>query len=45
VVLTPILALPYNLKFASKFIKINPVREYAMAVVAIVAALLLLRFA
>lgn len=44
-VLTPILALPYNLKFASRFIKIYLARESVMAVVAIVAALLLLKFA
>lgn len=43
--LTPILALPYNLKFASRFIKINLARESVMAIVAIVAALLLLKFA
>lgn len=43
--LTPILAIPYNLKFASKFIKINLARESVMAIVAIVSGLMLLRFA
>lgn len=43
--LTPILALPYNLKFAAKFIKLNLLRESVMAVIAIVAGLLLLQFA
>ncbi len=44
-VLTPILALPYNLKFASKFIKINLLRESVMALVAVASAALLLQFA
>ncbi len=43
--LTPILALPFNWKFASKFIKIDYARESAMAIVAVAAAFLLLRFA
>jgi O-antigen/teichoic acid export membrane protein len=43
--LTPILAVPFNWKFASKFIKIDYLRESAMAAVAIVAGVLLLIFA
>ncbi len=40
--LTPILALPFNWKFASKFIKIDYARESLMAAIAIAAAALLL---
>ena len=43
--LTPILAQPFNWKFASKFIKVDYARESMMAIVAVAAALLLLRFA
>lgn len=43
--LTPILAIPFNWKFASTFIKIDYARESVMALVAIGAAALLLKFA
>lgn len=43
-VLTPLLAIPFNWKFASAYIKIDYVRESAMIAVAIAAAALLLRF-
>ncbi len=43
--LTPILAIPFNWKYAGKFIKIDFVRESAMAIVAIAAGLLVLNFA
>ncbi len=42
--MTPILALPFNWKFAAKFIKIDYARECVMAVGAIIAAILLLKF-
>ncbi len=42
--MTPILALPFNWKFASKFIKIDHARECLMAIITIAAAVLLLRF-
>lgn len=40
--LTPLLAIPFNWKYASKFIKIDYLRESAMAIVAIAAGLILL---
>ncbi|MFN0024665.1 MAG: oligosaccharide flippase family protein [Parvularculaceae bacterium] len=43
--LTPLLAIPFNWKFAAKFIKIDFLREIAMLVVAIGAGALLLYFA
>lgn len=43
-VTTPILALPFNWKYAAKFVRINYPRECVMAVVTIAAAVLLLRF-
>lgn len=43
--LTPALAIPFNWKFASKFIKIDHARESVMALVAFAAGALLLRFA
>jgi O-antigen/teichoic acid export membrane protein len=43
-VLTPILALPFNWRFAAKYIKIDYAREAVMLVVTIAAAILLLRF-
>jgi O-antigen/teichoic acid export membrane protein len=39
--LTPLLAIPFNWKYASKFIKIDYLREGAMAVVAIAAGVML----
>lgn len=42
--LTPLLAIPFNWKFASKFIKVDILRESVMALAAIGAAALLLRF-
>ena len=43
-VTTPILALPFNWKYAARFIKIDYMRESLMAIVTILAAILLLRF-
>ncbi len=43
--LTPLLAIPFNWKYASKFIKIDYARESVMALIAIAAGLLLLQFA
>ncbi|MFN3959764.1 MAG: hypothetical protein ACK4NP_07615, partial [Parvularculaceae bacterium] len=43
--LTPILAIPFNWRYAAKYVKINYLRDGAMAILAIAAALLLLRFA
>ena len=43
--LTPIAAQPFNWKFASKFVKIDYMRECAMIGVAILAAALVLKFA
>lgn len=43
--LTPILAIPFNWKFASKFIRIDILRESLMAFVAIGAAALIWKFA
>ncbi len=43
-VMTPILALPFNWRFAAKYIKIDYAREAVMLVVTIAAAILLLRF-
>lgn len=43
--LTPLLAIPFNWIYAAKFIKIDHLRESAMAVIAIVAGILLLRLA
>lgn len=43
--LTPILALPFNWRFASKFVRIDYARESVMAIIAVAAAFLLLRFA
>jgi O-antigen/teichoic acid export membrane protein len=43
--LTPVLAIPFNWKYAAKFIKIDLFRESAMLVIAIAAGFLLLRFA
>lgn len=43
--LTPMLAIPFNWRYAGKYVKIDYLRDGAMAIVAIVAALLLLRFA
>ena len=41
---TPILALPFNWKYAAKFIKIDYPRESVMAVAMVAAAILLLRY-
>ena len=43
--MTPILALPFTWSYASRFIKINIARESFLALAAIGAALLVLRFA
>jgi O-antigen/teichoic acid export membrane protein len=43
--LTPLLAAPFYARYASKYVKLNPLRECAMAIVALLAAGLLLRFA
>lgn len=43
--LTPMLAIPFNWRYAAKFVKIDYLRESAMAVFAIGAGLMLLRFA
>ncbi len=43
-VTTPIFALPFNWKYAAKYIRIDYARESAMAAVTIVAAVMLLRF-
>lgn len=43
-VMTPILALPFNWKYAAKFVRIDYPRESAMAIVTVAAAILLLRF-
>lgn len=40
--LTPLLAIPFNWKYASKFIKIDFLRESAMAIIAIAAGMILL---
>jgi O-antigen/teichoic acid export membrane protein len=40
--LTPLLSIPFNWRYASKFIKIDHLRESAMAVIAIVAGIILL---
>lgn len=40
--LTPLLAIPFNWKYASKFIKIDYLRESAMALIAIAAGVFLL---
>jgi O-antigen/teichoic acid export membrane protein len=40
--LTPILAIPFNWRYASKFIKIDYLRESIMALIAVVAGALLL---
>lgn len=44
-VMTPILALPFTWRYASQFIKINIARESLLAIAAVGAALLVLRFA
>jgi O-antigen/teichoic acid export membrane protein len=41
---TPIFALPFNWKFASKYVRIDYPRESVMAIVTVIAAILLLRF-
>lgn len=43
--LTPVLAVPFNWKYASKFIKIDILRESAMAAIAVTSGLLLLNLA
>lgn len=43
--LTPLLAIPFNWRYAGKFIKVDYARECMMAVIAISAGFLLLRFA
>jgi len=43
--LTPLLAVPFSWKYAAKFIKIDYLRESAMAVVAIAGGLMMLNFA
>lgn len=43
--LTPLLGIPFNWKYASKFIKIDYLRESVMAVIAVSSGLLLLYFA
>lgn len=43
-VMTPILALPFNWKYAAKFVRIDYPRESVMAIVTVAAAILLLRF-
>lgn len=45
VALTPVLAIPFNWKYAGKFVKIDYLRESAMAIAAVAAGLMLLRFA
>jgi O-antigen/teichoic acid export membrane protein len=43
--LTPLLAIPFNWRYASKFVKIDYLRESVMAIFAIAAGLMLLHFA
>ncbi|MDZ7629165.1 MAG: oligosaccharide flippase family protein [Parvularculaceae bacterium] len=45
VALTPIIAIPLNWKYAGKFVKIDHVRESAMAIAAVVAGFTLLHVA
>jgi len=43
--LTPLLAIPFNWIYVAKFIKVDRLREGAMAIAAVAAGVLLLRFA